>query len=354
LRGYDRPDKSRHLADDLESEVVDIIVETISKRFDISKKYYELKTKLLGVKKLEYHERSVEYGEVKKEFSFEKTLNLIYNVFNQLDKKFSAILRNFVENSQIDVYPKKGKRGGAFCVYSLLTHPVYVMLNHTNKLNDAKTFAHEMGHAINDELMREKQNSFNFGTPSSTAEVASTFMEDFVLEELMKNADDELKLSLIMQKLNGDISSLMRQVACDLFQRELHKDFREKGYLSHKEIGELFQKHMKNYMGDFVEQSNGSENWWVYWSHIREFFYNYQYASGLLISKFMQNQVKQNPEFIEKVKEFLSSGLSDSPKNIFAKIGIDITEKKFWDRGLDEVENLLDEAEKLAKKLGKI
>ena len=119
-------------------------------------------------------------------------------------------------------------------------------------------------------------------------------------------------------------------------------------------IGRLFQKHMSAYMGKYVEQSPGSENWWVYWSHIRSFFYVYSYASGLLISKSLQNSVKKDPRFINKVKDFLSAGLSDSPKNIFQKLGVDISDKNFWNKGLDEVESLLEETISLAKKLGKI
>jgi oligoendopeptidase F len=107
-------------------------------------------------------------------------------------------------------------------------------------------------------------------------------------------------------------------------------------------------------MGPGVEQSKGSENWWVYWSHIRTFFYVYSYASGLLISKSMQNGVKQDPKFINKVKEFLSAGTSASPKDIFKNVGIDITDTAFWNNGLDEVALLLKETEKLAKSLKKI
>lgn len=120
-------------------------------------------------------------------------------------------------------------------------------------------------------------------------------------------------------------------------------------YARHWEIEELFQKHMSSYMGDFVEQSPGSENWWVFWSHIRNFFYNYSYASGLLISKSLQNSVKNNPKFIDSVKDFLSAGSSDSPKNIFKKLGINTADKTFWDKGIKEIENLLKEATKLAK-----
>jgi len=106
-------------------------------------------------------------------------------------------------------------------------------------------------------------------------------------------------------------------------------------------------------MGDAVEQSSGSENWWIYWGHTRSFFYVYSYASGLLISKSLQKSVKENPHFIEKVKDFLSAGLSSSPENIFRRLGIDITDKGFWNKGLDEVESLLQETMKLAGKLGK-
>ena len=258
------------------------------------------------------------------------------------------------ESGQIDVFPKKGKRQGAFCTDSLLYQPTYVMLNHTNELKEVLTIAHEMGHAINSELMKKKRNTLSCGMVLSTAEVASTFMEDFVLQEIMKEADDEMKLSLMMSKLNDDVSTVMRQVACYNFEKEMHKKFREKGYLSKEEIGRLFQGNMESYMGDAVEKSEGSENWWVYWSHIRVFFYVYSYASGLLISKAMQSKVRENKDFIKKVKDFLSSGMSKSPKDIFAEMGIDVTKKEFWEQGLGEIENLLNETEALAKKLGKI
>jgi len=151
-----------------------------------------------------------------------------------------------------------------------------------------------------------------------------------------------------MEKLNDDISSIFRQVACYKFEQDLHKSYREKNYLTKEEIGALFTKHMSAYMGDAVEQSPGSQNWWVYWSHIRSFFYVYSYASGQLISKALQNMVRQDKTAIEKVKKFLSAGLSKSPKELFLDMGIDITDRNFWNKGLGEVEQLLSQAESLA------
>ncbi len=353
LRNMQRPDLSRHLSDDMESEVVDTLINTVSKRNDISQRYYKLKAKLLGVKKLAYHERNVKFGSVDKKYSYEKGVTLVDEVFAKLDPEFAKIFRMFLDKGHIDVYPKKGKRGGAFCAYLHVPQPTYILLNWSDKLWDVETLAHEVGHGINDELMK-KQNALNFGTPTSTAEVASTFMEDFVLQKILKTADEETQFGLMLAKLDAEVATIFRQVACYQFEIELHNTFREKGYLSHAEIGKIFQKYMSAYMGPGVEQSPGSENWWVYWSHIRMFFYVYSYAGGLLISKSMQNTVKNDPKFISKVKEFLSAGMSASPKDIFKNVGIDITDAAFWNKGLDEVESLLKSTEKLAKKMGKI
>ncbi|OHA58285.1 MAG: hypothetical protein A2571_03460 [Candidatus Vogelbacteria bacterium RIFOXYD1_FULL_44_32] len=354
LRGLARPDSSRHLSDDIETEVVDALIQAVKAQFKTSQRFYQLKAKLLGKPKLAYHERNVPIGKIAKKFDYQEAVKLVDKVFGRLDPDFQRYFRGFVNNSQIDVFPYQGKSSGAFCAYNSPKSPVYILLNHNNELNDVRTLAHEAGHGINDELMREIQPAIYFGTPMVTAEVASTFTEDFVLEEIMKEANDELRLTLLMAKLNDDISSGFRQVAAYLFETELHQAFRKEGYLSKERIGEIFQKNMSAYMGPAVEQSVGSANWWVYWSHFRNFFYVYSYASGVLISKSLQAKVKANPAFIEKVKDFLRAGTSDSPKNIFAKLGVDITDPLFWQSGLTEIETLLKDTEKLARKLGKI
>ncbi|MEI7620200.1 MAG: M3 family oligoendopeptidase [Candidatus Falkowbacteria bacterium] len=354
LRGLKRPDLARHLSDDIDSSVVDSMVQVVSDNFSLSQKYYKLKAQLLKVKKLKYHERSVLIGKVEIKYSYNDSKKLLQGVLAELDSEFVAIFNDFDQSGFIDVYPKSGKRSGAFCVSESLSNPTFIMLNHNDKLNDVLTLAHEVGHGINNELMRQKQNALNFGTPLSTAEVASTFFEDFILKALSQEVDDETRLGLIMEKLNQDVSTIFRQTALYLFEKELHQQFRAKGYLSSVEIGQLFQKHMSAYMGDSVEQSKGSENWWLYWSHIRAFFYVYSYVSGLLISKSLQGQVSKDKGFIEDVKYFLSAGLSESPRDIFNNLGIDIHNKLFWKKGIDEVEVLLKEAQKLSKKLNKI
>jgi len=348
LRGITRPELPRHLADDIDSDVVDAMTEAVTKRFNISSRYYQFKAKVLGVSKLKYHERFITFGKVDRKYTYDQSVKLIKQVFTQLDPQFVEILTRFVKNGQIDVYPRAGKRGGAFCACDLMIHPTYILINHTNNLNDVLTLAHEMGHGINNELMKSQHQAVNFGSPLSIAEVASTFMEDFVLQQLLFQSTLKQRLMLYMQKLDDDIATIFRQVAAYNFEKELHLMCQKKGYLASNTIGELFVKHMASYMGPYVEQSGGSNNYWVYWSHFRTFFYVYSYASGLLVSKSLQARVRQDPAYIKVVKQILTAGSSDSPQNIFKKYaGLDIANPKFWTTGLKEVESLLVETERL-------
>lgn len=353
LRHFKRPDKSRHISDDISTEVVDVMLDTVTNNFDLARRFYELKSKIMGKEKLQYHERNVPIGKSEKEYSYEESMQLVKDTFTDLDPEFGEFVDKF-NNGYIDVYPRKGKRGGAFCTSGSLNLPTFVLLNHQNKLGDVLTIAHELGHGVNFELMRKSLSALDFDTSLATAEVASTFMEDFVLQSLLKSADEETKLSILMQRLGDDVSTIFRQVACYRFEQQLHQAHAEEHFLSAERIGQLFQENMAAYMGEGVEQSPGAENWWLYWTHIRSFFYVYSYASGLLISKALQAKVHADKSAIQEVKQFLSDGMSKAPKDSFAAMDIDITKKAFWERGIGEISSLLEEVEQLATKLGKI
>ena len=99
---------------------------------------------------------------------------------------------------------------------------------------------------------------------------------------------------------------------------------------------------MKAYLGDAVEEDEGMRNGWIYVGHFRRFFYVYSYASGLLISKALQNMVKNDKKNIVLVKRFMSSGSSMSPKELFRTLGIDISKKDIWESGIRSIEGNLD------------
>ncbi|MCD4811849.1 M3 family oligoendopeptidase [bacterium] len=336
-RGIERVDLSRHLSDDMDSEVVDSLVEVVTKNFDISKAYYKKKAKMLKQKTLGYHERNVPVGKIDTKYDFDTSIALVKKVFGNLDSEFEKIVKDFEKNGQFDVFPKANKSGGAYCISTNKNLPTYLLLNHNGKLNDVLTIAHESGHGIHSELVKG-QNSFNDGYSLALAEVASTFFEDFVLKEVLEDIKDEkLRKVVLMERRNGDISTIFRQVAFYNFEMELHTTFREKGYLSHSEISDIFVKHMVSYLGDSVDVDDSMRYGWLHVSHFRRFFYVYTYASGLLISKYLQSKVREDIRFIEKFKDLLKAGSSKSPKDIFTDMGIDISKKEFWEKGIKNI-----------------
>lgn len=354
LRQFPDFDFERHMDDDIDQDTVRSLTDTITNSFSLSHRFYDLFTKLLKEKTIGYHEKVLNYEEIEKTYTIDQAFSLVIDIFSKLSPDFGQRIIHAINNGYLDVYPKKNKSGGGFCTLGSKNHPVFVLTNFDGKTADVQTIAHEMGHYLNHVLSVENTNPLESITSIAMAEVASNFFEGFVLEKVLEKSSKEEQFTILIQKLQDDISSIFRQVACYNFEYELHKLIEEKGYLSKTEIGKLFCKHMSSYLGPKVRMDEGHENWWVYWSHIRRPFYVYSYASGQLISKSLQNMVKENPNEIEKIKIFLSKGGSQSPKDIFLELGIDITDKKFWEKGLNEFKNNLEKAEKLAKELGKI
>ncbi|HRZ30491.1 MAG TPA: M3 family oligoendopeptidase [Candidatus Paceibacterota bacterium] len=356
IREAEEPETLRLVSDDIDKSSVEAMLATVEDNFSLAQRYYKLKAKILKQDKLTYFERGTPVGQIDKKWSFVEAEKLVSQQLTKLDPELGQIFASFIKNGQLDVLPKKGKSDGAFCAHYSSTLPTYILLNHTGQWRDVKTLAHEVGHGINNELTRKMSRPLYFGTPTSTAEVASTFFEDLVLSRLHEQSGqaslreklaDQEKLAMMMAKLDDEVSTIFRQVAAYRFEQELHRAFRKQGYLAKEKIGELWQKEMKKYLGSAVSFPRGSENWWVYWSHFRNFFYVYSYASGLLIAKALQTKVREKPKFIEEVKKFLGAGLSQSPKQIFLDLGLDISQPDFWQTGIDQFAELLQEAEKL-------
>lgn len=339
-RGISRADLPRLLSDDMDLDTVDTLRKTVTDSFEISQRFYNLKAKLLKQKYLAYYERNVKIEDIKQEYNFEESINIVKEVFKKLDEEFVDIVRMYESQGQYDVYPKKGKEGGAFCVGVGSKYPTYILLNHSSRLQDILTIAHESGHGIHTEYSNS-QNPLNQGYSTACAEVASTFFENFVLENISRDLNEKDKDLLLFKSLEEDISTIFRQIACYNFELELHKQFRAKGFLAKEEISKIFTKEMSKYLGESVLEDKHMKLGWIYWSHVRSFFYTYSYASGLLISKHLQELIKENPKNIKLVKEFFKAGDSKSPKDIFLNMGIDISKKEFWEKGLKSIEEKL-------------
>lgn len=348
-RGYAKPYSATVLNHETDERTVENLVSLVTKNFKISQRFYKLHAKLLKQKKITMADRGVKIGEIKRKFDFSTSVSIVKKAFAKVDKKYVEIFDSFLENGQIDVYPKKGKTGGAYCS-SGGDNPTFVLLNHADNIHSLETIAHEMGHSFHSEMSKSQLPHYREYT-TAVAEVASTFFEQVAIEELETELDKKDYTILLHNKIMGDISTIFRQIACFNFELELHQRIRSEGQLSSQEIAKLLSKHLKSYLGDSVEVTDQDGYFYVNWSHIRRFFYVYSYAYGQIISRALFEKWKEDKSYAKKIEQFLRAGGSMSPKDIFKSIGIDTSNPKFFETGLKAIERDIDKLEKLSKKL---
>lgn len=348
LRGYSKPYERTIQNYDNDPSVVEKLTSTVTENMEIAHRFYKLKARLLKQKRLSYFDRAAKIGRIKTAFSFEKSLAILKETFGTLNPKYTKILESFVARGQIDAPPRVGKKSGAYC-WSTYYNPTFVLLNHTDDLHSFTTFAHEMGHAFHSEFSKVQGPIYSHYS-TSLAETASTLFQSIALEAVFESLPEKEKITVLHDKIQDDIATVFRQVACFNFEKDLHQSIREKGHLSKEEIADLHNKHMKTYLGPTFTFNQDDGYMFVQWGHIRRFFYVYSYAYGQLVTKAFLRRYKQDPSFWSSIEKFLSAGGKDSPENILKEIGIDVSQPDFWMEGLKEIEDDIIKLEKLTKK----
>ncbi len=348
LRGFKEAYDSTLLAYEDKKETVLSLAHAVTNHFYIANRFYKVKAKMLGLKKLEYADRNALVGRTNKKIDFNSAYNILRDVFVRLHPKFVEILDMFVLNGQIDVYPKKGKRGGAYSSGEYKT-PTLTFLNYVDTFDSVMTFAHELGHGIHTELA--KVQPFIYQEYSiSTAEVASTLFENFIFHDQFEKLRDDEKIIALHDKIADDMGTIFVQIALFNFEVELHKIIKEKGSMTKEEMARLMSTQMKKCFGDVMNITERNGYAFVGWPHIRYFFYVYTYAMGKITSKALYKKYKEDKSYMEKIIKFMSLGGSMSPENIFKSIGIDISKAEFWTFGLKEIEEDVNMLEKLVNK----
>ena len=332
------------------------MLNTVKSKFTIAHEFFDLKSQLLGIETFEYHQRNLKYGDLPEGFSFEQTSDMIRDMLAKLHPDFVVEFDRALADGHIDVFPRLGKRGGAACWHQLIGHPTYLMLNHTGSLDDVQTGAHEFGHYLNNLHMQSGGlcSSLTYGATTPMAEVASMFFEKYILDAVLKQANDEERLAILVGYLQDEVASIFRQSAATLFEQELYAQVEAEGYLSYKDIGQLFNKHMSAYLGPRASMAGDAHLGWVYWGHFRAEFYNYGYVFAMLVAKAMQTRVDADPQYIDEFRRLLSTGMSQTSRDLLNSMGLDVSNESVWLMGLNQLSDVLEETKQLAKKLGKI
>jgi oligoendopeptidase F len=350
LRHYPNWLASRNLSNEASDESVQALVDAVRGRYELARRWYRLKAKLLGVEKLADYDRMAPVTEDQVTFSYGDARELVLDCYSAFSPELGAVGKRFFDEHWVDAPLRPAKRGGAFCAPSVPSVHPYLLLNYTAQRRDVLTLAHELGHGVHYALAAP-QGVFHQGMPLTLAETASVFGETIVFGRLLEaDSDPASRLALLAENLEGQIATVFRQVAMNRFEELVHISRREQGELSVERFGELWAESQEEMMGDSVEVTEGYRSWWSYVPHfIGSPGYVYAYAYGQLLAlSVYQSYEQRGDEFVPRYLELLAAGGSRSPEQLGKIVDVDLTDPGFWDAGLDLVEGQLEKAEAAA------
>jgi oligoendopeptidase F len=356
LRSYPHWLASRNLANEASDESVAALVDAVRGRYELARRWYRLKAKLLGLDRLADYDRMAAVTGEDDTIPWAQARDLVLDSYASFSPVLADTAREFFTGDYIDAPVRPGKRGGAFCAYVVPSAHPYVMLNYTARRRDVLTLAHELGHGVHASLARP-QGIYHFATPLTMAETASVFGETIVFGRLLEQAPTpESRLSLLAESIEGSIATVFRQVAMNRFEDLAHTTRRSEGELALDAINGLWAQSQEELLGDAVEVTEGYKTWWSYVPHfINTPGYVYAYAYGQLLALAVYGRYEEEgSSFVPAYLELLAAGGSKPPEELGRIVGVDLADPGFWDKGLALVERQLEAAEAAAREAGRL
>jgi oligoendopeptidase F len=354
LRAYPSWISSRNLSNEASDESVQALVEAVREAYEIPRRWYRLKARLLGLDRIADYDRMASVGgDEEHTYDWDEAKDIVLSSFGDFSDVLADGARRFFDENWIDAPVRPAKRGGAFCAYTVPSAHPYVMLNYTSQRRDVLTLAHELGHGLHAYLARDR-GVFEQHTPLTLAETASVFGETLVFARLLDQAQTpESRLALLAENIEGSIATVFRQVAMNRYEDLAHTARRTEGELSVERLSDLWKQSQEELLGDAVEVTDGYKSWWSYVPHfIGTPGYVYAYAYGQLLALSVYGKyLEEGESFVPKYVELLSAGGSKSPEELAAIAGLDLTDPGFWRAGLDLVKGQLEQAEKAAEEV---
>lgn len=350
LRKYPNWITSRNMANETDNTTVDALVDSVTSKYPLVQRYYRLKAKLLGLSEMYDYDRYAPMIDNESTISWDEARKMVLDSYTEFHPRMGEITQEFFDKNWIDAAIKPGKRGGAYSASTVPSVHPYVFMNFDGKIRDVQTLAHELGHGVHQYLSRQ-QGPLQSGTPLTTAETASVFGEMLVFQNLLnKLTDPKEKLALIVGKIDDTIATVFRQISMNRFEDSMHTARREQGELTTEQFSELWMEQQRALYGDSVTLT---EEYGIWWSYIPHFLhtpgYVYAYAFGeLLVLALYEEFIENSNGFADRYMKLLSAGGSEWPHDLVSKMGLDIRDPKFWDKGLSSFERMIEEAEKLS------
>jgi pepF/M3 family oligoendopeptidase len=353
-RGYASPLEETLISSRMDESILEAMFVAIRESLPYFVEYLKRKAKLLGHNNgLPFYDLFAPVGEVQRNFTYEEAIAFVVKNFNTFSDKLGSFAQNAYDKNWLDIEPRDGKRGGAFCSNLHAIGESRVMSNFDGSFSNMTTLAHELGHGYHGFNLKD-ESILNSSYPMPIAETASIFCETIVVNAALNEADETEALTILEQSISDACQVIVDIYSRYLFETELFK-VREDHPLSVNELKAMMLKAQKEAYGDGLDPDVLHPYMWLnkthYYSAGRN-FYNFPYAFGLLFSKGLYAEyLNRGEEFVAEYDELLASTGKSTVKDIALTMGIDITKPDFFRGSLQIVEKDIKKFLSLTEKL---
>ncbi|MHC4584368.1 MAG: oligoendopeptidase F [Planctomycetota bacterium] len=358
-RGYDSSLHSALDDNNIPTEVYLSLIENVSNNLDSFHRYLNLKKRMLGVETLKYSDI---YAPVVKgldlKYTFDEAKKLSIDSVKPLGSSYGRAVEKAFKERWIDVYPTPGKRSGGYMNGSAYDVHPYILLNYNGQYDDVSTLAHELGHAMHSYYSNKNQPYATADYSIFVAEVASTFNEALLIHKMLEEIkDDDTRLSLLMNYLDGIKGTVFRQTQFAEFELRIHEKAERGEPLTGDVLTALYGEILKKYYGHDKGVCHIDDLYAIEWAYIPHFYYNfyvYQYSTSFTASTALAEKVLAKEKgAVGQYIEFISSGGSDYPIDLLKKAGVDMTGAEPFNKTMAAMNRTMDEIETILEKKGR-
>ncbi len=357
-RGYNSSLENALDSNNIPIDVYMSLIKNVNNNLDTFHRYLKLKKRMLGVDTLKY---SDVYTPVVKginlQFTIDQANQMVLDAFAPLGKEYTGVIETAINNRWMDIYPSPGKRSGAYSSGGAYDVHPYILLNFNGKYDDVSTLAHELGHTMQSYLSNKTQPYPTADYPIFVAEVASTFNEALLInDQLKKIKDDDVKLDLLMNYLDGIKGTVFRQTQFAEYELAIHEKAEKGEALTGEALTQIYGDIVRKYYGHDKNICIVKDVYTNEWAYIPHFYYNYyvyQYATSFTASTALSEKVLNKEKgALEKYLAFLSAGGSEYPIDLLKKAGVDMTTPEPFVKTMTAMNRVMDEIEVILKKKG--
>lgn len=323
--------RAMYLADsNVPESVYDNLLSAVHEALPMMYRYVAVRKKVLGVDKLHmYDVYTPIFAAQNKTYEFETAKEMVLEALKPMGEEYLSHIREGFANRWIDIYPNKGKRGGAYSWGCYDSQP-FVLMNYTGNLDSVFTLIHELGHSIHSYYSRSTQDYPYAGYKIFVAEVASTCNESLLMHDLLeKTTDKEERKYLLNHYLDSFKGTLFRQAMFAEFEKNAHEYCAQGKALTADALSKMYLELNQKYFGPDMEKDDEIAYEWMRIPHFYTPFYVYQYATGYSAAVALSAKIlKEGKPAVDAYMSFLKGGCSKDPIDLLKMAGVDMTTPK--------------------------